>query len=197
MPAPTTDLQRRLADAVSRYEAQGDVVALHRRLAELTEGATADALVQAAEPYRHLPEVAGPLYERVVAQQPTNARALVILGNAYWLHGRGPDVVGELASRAIAADPEHRGAWHLWALCESDPRARMLRWQQVTKRFPADDLAKALLADGAASVASQEHDDEAMVLAVATYEDLLTRAERPEQKAALEQALTTLRGWKL
>jgi hypothetical protein len=29
------------------------------------------------------------------------------------------------------------------------------------------------------------------------YEQLLARAERPEQRAALEKALGTLRGWKL
>jgi len=191
------DLKAAVADAVARYEAQGNVVELHRRLAELADAATADALVLAAAPYERMPEVAGPLYERVVAQQPNNARALVVLGNAYWLHGRGPDVVGELASRAIAADPANRGAWHLWALCEGDPRQRMHRWQQVVRRFPHDDLAKALLADGAASVANAEHDDEAMVLAVATYEDLLARATRDEQRAALTKALDTLRAWKL
>ena len=195
-PAPV-DLEGALADAVAQYEAQGDVVTLHRRLAELADGATADALVAACAPYEQLPEVAGPLYERVVAQQPDNARALVLLGNAYWLHGRGPDVVGDLASRAIAADPAHRGAWHLWALTESDPRARMLRWQQVSRRFPADDLARALHADAAASVAGAEHDDEALVQAIHAYEELLTRAERPEQRAALETALKTLRTWKL
>jgi hypothetical protein len=191
------DLKAAVADAVARYEAQGNVVALHERLAELADAATADALIMAAAPYERMPEVAGPLYERVVAQQPTNARALVVLGNAYWLHGRGPDVVGELATRAIAADAANRGAWHLWALCEADPRQRMHRWQQVVRRFPQDDLARALLADGAASVASAEHDDEAMVLAVATYEDLLTRATRDDQRAALTTALDTLRKWKL
>ena len=190
-------LREAVRDAVTRYEAQGDVPALHARLAELADGVDAESLVAAAEPFRHLPEVAGPLYERVVAQRPDDARALVVLGNAYWLHGRGPDVVGDLASRAIAADPTHRGAWHLWALTEADPRQRTARWQQVTRRFPDDDLAKALLADNAASLAGAEHDDEALVLAVATYEELLARATRPEQRAALGRAITTLKGWKL
>jgi hypothetical protein len=161
------------------------------------DAAGAQALVDAARPYEQVPEVAGPLYERVVARRPDDARALVVLGNAYWLHGRGPDVVGDVAARAIAADPAHRGAWHLWALTEADPRQRMLRWQQVTVRFPDDDLARALFADAATSVAGAEHDDEALVLAVAAYEDLLTRATRPDQRAALEKALTTLREWKL
>jgi hypothetical protein len=193
----TLDLSAAVADAVAHYEAQADVIALHTRLAELADGADADALIAAAAPYTQIPEIAGPLYERVVQQRPHDARALVILANAYWLHGRGPDVVGELATRAIAADPANRGAWHLWALTESDPRQRTARWQQVTKRFPEDQLAKALLADNAASLAGAEHDDEALVIAIATYEELLASAERPEQRAALEHALDTLRGWKL
>ncbi|MGZ8413545.1 MAG: hypothetical protein ACXW05_12490 [Gemmatirosa sp.] len=193
----TLDLSAAVADAVAHYEAQADVVALHTRLAELADGADADALIAAAAPYTQIPEIAGPLYERVVQQRPHDARALVILGNAYWLHGRGPDVVGELATRAIASDPTNRGAWHLWALTESDPRQRTARWQQVTKRFPEDQLAKALLADNAASLAGAEHDDEALVIAIATYEELLASAERPEQRAALEHALDTLKGWKL
>jgi hypothetical protein len=198
--APT--LAADVADAVARYEATGSAGALHRRLAELADAvpataAGADALVAAARPFEQMPEVAGPLYERIVARRPDDARALVVLGNAYWLHGRGPDVVGDIAARALAADPANRGAWHLWALTESDPRQRMLRWQQVTVRFPDDDLARALFADAAASVAGAEHDDEALVLAIAAYEALLARADRPEQRAALEKALATLRGWKL
>jgi hypothetical protein len=197
-PALSADV----ADAVARYEATGNVAALHRRLAELADAvpmtaAGADALVAAARPFEQLPEVAGPLYERVVARRPDDARALVVLGNAYWLHGRGPDVVGDLAARALAADPASRGAWHLWALTEADPRQRMLRWQQVTVRFPDDDLARALFADAAASVAGAEHDDQALVLAIAAYEELLGRAAHAEQRAALETALATLRGWRL
>ncbi len=202
LPPAAPTLVADVADAVARYEASGNVAALHRRLAELADAvpataAGADALVAAARPYEQVPEVAGPLYERVVARRPDDARALVVLGNAYWLHGRGPDVVGDLAARALAADPGSRGAWHLWALTEADPRQRMLRWQQVTVRFPDDDLARALFADNAASVAGAEHDDEALVLAVAAYEELLARAPHPEQRAALETALATLRGWKL
>ncbi len=223
-----------VADVAARYEADGNVAALHRGIARALDAAAADwptstaatpatptaraaavlvgavggavggapvtladAVVAAARPYEQVPEIAGPLYERVVALRPDDARALVVLGNAYWLHGRGPDVVGDLAARALAADPANRGAWHLWALTEADPRQRMLRWQQVTVRFPGDDLARALFADAAASVAGAEHDDEALVLAVAAYEDLLARTDRPEQRAALEGALTTLRAWKL
>ena len=193
----TAGLDAALADAVASYEAQGEVGRLHERLAELADGADADALMRAVEPFRHIPEVAVPVYERVVAAQPENARALVILANAYWLAGRGPDVVGELATRAISADPTNRGAWHMWALTESNPRQRTARWQQVVARFPEDLLAKATLADNAASLAGAEHDADALLLAITTYERLLERADEPAQREALEHALLTLRAWKL
>jgi hypothetical protein len=192
-----TDLPTALAQAVEEYQAHANLGRLLERLDALADGATPDALVVAVEPFRDLPEVAGPVYERVVAAQPTNARALVILANAYWLSGRGPDVVGELAGRALAADPANRGAWHLWALTESDPRQRVARWQQVVARFPGDDLALANVADNAASLAGAEHDADALLLAITSYEQLLARAEQPAQREALEHALLTLRAWKL
>ena len=193
--APPT-LQENLADVVQAYRDDADASRLMDRLGTLIGGADADALIAAAEPYREIPEVAGPIYERIVALQPSNARALVILASAYWLHGRGPEVVGTLASRAIAADPSNRGAWHLWALTESDPRARVGRWEQVSRRFPDDQLAAANLADNAASLAGAEHDPVALGLAVETYERLLARADHPQQRAALETALKTLRQWR-
>lgn len=196
MRSPPLDPRAALADAVAEYQRSASVPQLHERLAALTAAATPDALVVAVEPYREIPEVAGPVYERIVAERPGDARALVILANAYWLAGRGPDVVGELATRALAADPSNRGAWHLWALSESDPRARTARWQQVVARFHDDDLARANLADNAASLAGAEHDYEALDLAVATYEELWARSPNAEQRAALEKALTALRGWK-
>ena len=137
-----------------------------------------------------------PELERNVAENPGDARALVALANHYWLIGSGPEVVGELANRAIAADPANRAGWHLWALSESDPRKRVTRWQQVSARFPADDLAKANLADNAASLAGAEHDYDAVDLAIFTYEELLSTAVISEQRAALETAITTLRKWK-
>ena len=196
MLSPPLDPRAELADAVAEYQRSANVPQLHERLAALAAAATPDALVVAVEPYRDIPEVAGPVYERIVAERPTDARALVILANAYWLAGRGPDVVGELASRALAADPGNRGAWHLWALSESDPRARTARWQQVVARFHDDDLARANLADNAASLAGAEHDYDALDLAIATYEELWARSPNAEQRAALEKALTSLRGWK-
>ncbi|HEX2721891.1 MAG TPA: hypothetical protein VHM24_03175 [Gemmatimonadaceae bacterium] len=137
-----------------------------------------------------------PELEKAVANAPNDAQALVALANAYWLTGRGPEVVADLASRAIAADPDNRAGWHLWALAESDPRQRVSRWQQVSARFPTDDLARANVADNAASLAGAEKDYEALDLAIETYEQLLTTATHPEQREALDTALRNLRGWR-
>ena len=137
-----------------------------------------------------------PALERAVAERPDDAKALVALANHYWLIGAGPEAVGDLASRAIASDPENRAAWHLWALAESNPRERVSRWQQVSSRFSEDQLAKANLADNAASLAGAEHDYQAVDLAIDTYEELLVTAEHHDQRAALEKAIKTLKGWK-
>jgi len=133
----------------------------------------------------------------MVAEDPTDVRALIGLANAYWLAGAGPEVVGALAARAIAIDQTNRAAWHLWALTEARPRQRVERWQAVAARFPEDDLARANLADNAASLAGAEHDPVALALALAAYTDLRSRAEQPEQQAALDQAIETLRGWRV
>ena len=106
-----------------------------------------------------------PALERAVAERPDDAKALVALANHYWLIGAGPEAVGDLASRAIASDPDNRAGWHLWALAESNPRERVARWQQVSTRFPTDQLAKANLADNAAALAGAEHDYQAVDLA--------------------------------
>src|SRR6059058_6337187 len=89
--------------------------------------------------------------ERAVSEHPDDAKALVALANHYWLIGAGPEVVGDLASRAIAADPDNRAAWHLWALAESNVRDRVERWRLVVGHFPHDQLARAALADNATS----------------------------------------------
>jgi thioredoxin-like negative regulator of GroEL len=197
MLPPTSSVQAEIAAAVDDYQSHGNPLALQSRLREIATAAMPDALISAVEPFRDIPEVAAPVYEEIVAAQPTNARALVILANAYWLSGRGPDVVGELANRAIAADATNRGAWHLWALSESDQRQRVARWQQVLARFPSDDLARAALADNATSLAGAEHDYDALDLAIETYEELLKTAQNPAQVSAINTALTALRGWKL
>lgn len=137
-----------------------------------------------------------PGLESAVAESPNDAQKIVALANAYWLTGRGPEAVGELASRAIAADPGNRAAWHLWALSESNPGQRLTRWQQVSERFPNDDLARANVADNAAALAGAEHDHDALDLAIATYEQLLVTAEHREQREALDVAIRNLRGWR-
>ncbi len=134
--------------------------------------------------------------ERFADENPTDAQALVRLANAYWLEGRGPDLVNELAERARTLDPNNRGAWHLWALSESNPRDRVERWRQVTEQFPEDDLARANLADNAASLAGAEQDYQALDLAIETYEVLRERAQHTDQRNALDTAITSLRGWK-
>ncbi|MEP6692355.1 MAG: hypothetical protein ABJD07_14435 [Gemmatimonadaceae bacterium] len=197
MIATPIDPAAELARVVDAYRDDNDMQVLLERLDVIARAADVDALVAAMEPYRSIPEVAGPIYEHVVTTRPDDARALVILANAYWLTGRGPDVVGALASRAIAADANERGAWHLWALSESDPRTRTERWRQITERFPDDELARATLADNAASLAGAEHDAEALALAITTYESLVPTATRPGQREALDRAIATLRGWRL
>ncbi len=190
------DLKAQLEQIASDYHANANVAVLQKRIREFVSNATPDALITAAEPHRDEPDIVAPIYEAIVHAQPNNARALVILANAWWLQGRGPQAVGELATRAIAADPANRGAWHLWALCESDPRGRVTRWQQVSERFPSDDLALAATADNAASVAGAEHDYGMLDFAIETYEKLLERASDPAQREAVTTALQALRGWK-
>ena len=190
------DLKAQLDQLAHDYHATANVAAFRERLASLIASATPDALITAAEPHRDEPEIIAPIYESVIEAQPDNARALVILANAYWLQGRGPQVVGELATRAIATDPANRGAWHLWALSESNPRDRVRRWQQVSERFPADSLAMAAVADNAASVAGAEQDYEMLDFAIETYQRLLERATDSTQRDAITTALSALRGWR-
>ena len=197
MQSSPADASAVLAAAVEAYHQQGDVGALLDRVQALSRAADPEALLIAAAPFRDLPEVVIPVYERIVAVRTDDAQAMVVLANAYWLTGRGADVVGALARRAIAVDDTNRGAWHLWALAESDPRARMERWDLVTQRFPADQLARAALADNAASVAGAEHDPLALDLAVRTYEGLWADASRDEERRALEDTITKLKGWTL
>lgn len=194
MEKPVPGARVAVADAVKEYRSSADIARLLSRLDTIcaSTGSTAE-LMAAVEPFLELHEVAGPVYERVVEREPANARALVALANAYWLTGRGSDVVGDLASRALAADPADRAAWHLWALTEPSPRGRMSRWHQVTTRFPDDKLAHAALADNAASVASAEDDPVALKLAVGTYEMLLASATAAEERSALASALSALR----
>ena len=197
MLPPSLDLAVALRAAVHTYRQHGDVGALLDRVKELSHAADPATLILAAAPFLDLPEVVIPVYERVVEQRPDDAQSIVILANAYWLTGRGADIVGALATRAISADSSNRGAWHLWALAESDPRARMERWRKVTVNFPGDQLARAAMADNAASVAGAEHDPLALDLAVSTFEGLWAEASRDEERRALEETIAKLKGWSL
>jgi tetratricopeptide (TPR) repeat protein len=197
MSASTSNTRADVAAAVDAYRDDANIGALLDRLTRIADGASPDDLIAAVDPYRDMPEVAGPLYERIVEARPDDARAIVILANAYWMAGRGPEQVAALASRAIAANPEERGAWHLWALAEPDLRSRVARWRQVSERFPTDQLAHANLADNAASLASTEHDREALDLAIETYSKLLALATRDEERLALQRAIEALRGWRI
>jgi len=179
---------------VSDYRRTGDVGVLLERLDRIARERATSELVEALKPYHELHEVVGPVYEVIVEREPANARALVALAQAYWLTGRGPDVVSALADRARAADPDSRAAWHLWALAESSPRRRTERWQQVVERFPDDPMSRVNLADSAASLAGAEDDPVALKLAVANYEHLLAHATRDAERAALTRSLEALRG---
>lgn len=192
-PFPFADPAPELAAAVDDYHVSGDVGMLFDRLKALAKRTPPDLLAAAAQSYRDMPEVMIPLYERIVADSPNDAQAMVVLANAYWLTGRGPKVVGELATRATHVDPANRGAWHMWALSESSLRRRVDRWQEVARRFPSDHLARAAMADNATSLATDEDDPVALKLAIATYEGLLAEATSPPQRLALEHALKTLR----
>lgn len=197
MNAPARDFAVELPAILEEYASHGNAGELRRRLEAAVQGVPGEALRAAVEPYRDNPDVVAPVYERIVELEPTSAQALVILANAWWLQGRGPEPVGELASRAIASDSSHRGAWHLWALSEPDPRRRVQRWLQVSERFPSDDLALAAMSDNAAAVAGAEHDYKMLDLAIAGLERLLERAPQAEQREAVENALRSLRAWRL
>lgn len=192
-PPQETDL----VTIVEEYRATANIGTLIDRVRALATALTAEQLARATAPFRDMPEVVIPAYEHIVAERPNDAQAMVVLANAYWITGRGPELVGRLAERAIEADASNRGAWHLWALAESEVRDRVYRWQEVARRFPYDQLARAALADNAASLAGAEHDSDALALAIMTYEGLLSEAARPEQRAALEGTLKALRQMRL
>src|SRR5688500_7274231 len=97
-------LSDQISSALAQYERDDNLGVLLDTLRILAKESDVDALVAAAEAFRDWPEVVMPVYEQIVERRPSDARALVVLANAYWLTGRGPEVVGELAARAKAAD---------------------------------------------------------------------------------------------
>jgi hypothetical protein len=196
---PFYDPSIELKSIVEAYQRSGDVGLLFDHLKALAKRTAPERLKVVAHPFRDMPEVVIPLYERIVADSPPpgDAQSMVVLANAYWLTGRGPEVVEQLAVRAKEIDPTNRGAWHLWALTQADLRKRVDRWLEVTKRFPADQLARAALADNATSLANDEQDPVALKLAIASYESLLAETPGTAQRLALEESLKTLRSWRL
>jgi hypothetical protein len=183
-----------LKSIVESYHQSNDVGTLLDQLKIFAKRTSPDALKTAVHPYRELPEVVIPVYERVVADGPPDAQAMVVLANAYWLTGRGPIAVEQLAVRAKQIDATNRGAWHLWALAQSDLRKRVDRWLDVTKQFPGDQLARAALADNAVSLATEQDDPVALQLAITTYETLLAETHNTAQRMAIEQSLKALKG---
>ena len=184
-------------EALATYEKDENLGTLLDTVRDHAKSVPVDDLHDVAEQFKDRHEVVIPVYERITSQRPNDAKALVTLANAYWLTGRGPEVVNELMVRAKKADPTNRAAWHLWALAESDIRKRVGRWTEVTKQFPEDQLARAALADNAVSLADSEHDPLALDLAVKTYEGLWAEASTPTQRRAVEETLEKLKGWKL
>jgi hypothetical protein len=197
VPNPPQDPAARLAAIVEEYRQHDNLGALFDGLRTLAREVPPEQLIDISRPFRDVPEVVIPLFESITERSPNDAQSIVVLANAYWLTGRGPETVGRLAARAREIDAENRGAWHLYALSESDPRARMERWREVTIRFPSDQLARAALADNAASVAGAEHDPLALDLAVASYESLLKESTSSDQKKALRETITTLKKWRI
>ncbi len=193
MSSPFYDPAHELTAIVAGYQRTNDVGQLFDDLKAFAKRSSPDLLKAASQPFRDMPEVVIPLFEHVVAASPDDAQSMVVLANAYWLTGRGPGAVNELASRAKSIDPNNRGAWHLWALAESSLRKRVDRWLEVTKRFPGDQLARAALADNAVSLATEDDDPVALKLAISTYEGLLAETKQTAQRLALEETLKKLR----
>src|ERR1700750_648337 len=115
--SPAPDLA--LAQIVEEYRVRSNLGTRIDRVRVLASRSEPEELARAAGPYTNMPEVIIPAYEHIVAARPRDAQAMVVLANAYWLTGRGAEVVGALALRAKEADDRNRGAWHLWALSEA------------------------------------------------------------------------------
>jgi hypothetical protein len=195
--SPAADSAGEVAGFVDSYRRSGDVGILMDQLKAFAKRTAPEALKALVQPFRDMPEVIIPVYEGIVLDRPDDAQAMVILANAYWLTGRGAPAVEQLAVRAKEIDPSNRGAWHLWALTQPDLRRRVERWMEVAARFPADQLARAALADNATSLANDESDPVALKIAISTYEGLLAEATHSAQRLAIEESLKVLRGWRV
>ena len=186
-----------LSSFVESYQQSGDVGLLFDQLKALAKRTAPDALKQAAQPFRDLPEVVIPLYERIVADSPNDAQAMVVLANSYWLTGRGPDAVEQLASRAKAIDrAESRRLAPLGAgrsrICESasivGSKSRSA-FRATNSRAPRSPTTPRVWR-------TTKQDPVALKLAIATYEGLLAETKQTAQRLALEETLKKLRNWR-
>ena len=198
MLSPASDIRAELAAAVDEYQVHGNPAHLRARLREIAGAATPDALVAAVEPYREIPEVAGTGL-RADRRRPAAQRACARHSRERLLADRSrSDVVGELASRAIAADATNRGAWHLWALSESDPRQRVTplaagrRPLSVGRPRPRRACRQRRVARRRRARHRRARSRDRDVRATAH-----DRAESDADATRSERALESLRGWKL
>src|SRR5207253_6145810 len=97
VPNPQQDAATRIATIVEEYRQHDNLGALFDGLRQLARDESPETLIDVSRPYRDLPEVVIPLFESVTERVPSDAQSLVVLANAYWLTGRGPETVGRLA----------------------------------------------------------------------------------------------------
>ena len=126
----------------------------------------------ASQPFRDMPEVVIPaLRANRRSTRPTDAQAMVILANAYWLTGRGPDAVEQLAVRAQGDRPDQpRRLASLGAHAGRPAQTRrpLARGHEAISR-PTNSRAPRSPTTPRAS-RTTKHDPVALKLAIATYE---------------------------
>ena len=88
--------KEQLESALASYDKDDNLGTFMDAVRGIAKSASIEELIALAAPYTEHHEVIIPIYEHITAQRPNDAKALVALANAYWLTGRGPDVVGEL-----------------------------------------------------------------------------------------------------
>ena len=182
---PSLDLG--LAQIVEEYRVTANIGTLFDRVRALAALADPEQFLEAARPCHDMPEVVIPAYEHIVAARPQDAQAMVVLANAYWLTGRGADVVGELAPRAHRRRrAQSRRVAPLGAV-RTELRASASSAGggfAALSRGPARARA---LADNATSLAGAEHDPAALDLAIVDVRESCSRKRHVrKQRAALQ-----------
>src|SRR5689334_11750731 len=84
---------RDLAQVVEEYRRTANIGTLVDRVRALASRTDPEKLARVARAYVNMPEVVIPAFEHIVAKCPGDAQAMVVLANAYWLTGRGTEVV--------------------------------------------------------------------------------------------------------